>query len=286
MGKCILKGTCKMEINKHVLFPAALLCLVVWAGCSKEAPISKGMQASENERMPSKLQAVQVELTNLANRVTACNVPSYDYVASLRKKLSDMTPVERETAFAFVEDLFSYPRLRQFPLSQRENSMTAYSSIVLKLANLFSAELEKPEKAWAFLLRTILVFDTERDIVSAPVFDPHTPPMGLSITKGMYVEAMAREKFNVVRRGFEESCYFIRYFYRLSLEEQNEWIDRLQKAAGRKVVIYNPDDPAKEPPKRPFTIPSHLPPQVQEKMREIRRDALKKAGIDPSTEGL
>ena len=44
--------------------------------------------------------------------------------------------------------------------------------------------------------------------------------------------------------------------------------------------------PAKEPPKRPFTIPSHLPPQVQEKMREIRRDALKKTGIDPSTEGL
>ena len=84
--------------------------------------------------------------------------------------------------------------------------MTAYSSIVLKLANLFSAELEKPEKAWAFLLRTILVFDTERDIVSAPVFDPHTPPMGLSITKGMYVEAMAREKFNVVRRGFERAA--------------------------------------------------------------------------------
>lgn len=200
------KGTCKMEINKHVLFPAALLCLVVLAGCSKEAPISKGIQASENERVPSKLQAVQVELTNLANRVKACNVPSYDYVASLRKKLSDMTPVERETAFVCVEDLFSYPRLRQFPLSQRENSMTAYSSIVLKLANLFSAELEKPEKAWAFLLRTILVFDTERDIVSAPVFDPHTPPMGLSITKGMYVEAMAREKFNVVRRGFERAA--------------------------------------------------------------------------------
>ena len=79
------KGTCEMEINKHVLFPAALLCLVVLAGCSKEAPISKGMQASENERVPSKLQAVQVELTNLANRVKACNVPSYDYVASLRE---------------------------------------------------------------------------------------------------------------------------------------------------------------------------------------------------------
>ena len=128
-----------MEINKHVLFPAALLCLVVLAGCSKEAPISKGMQASENERVLSKLQAVQVELTNLANRVTACNVPSYDYVASLRKKLSDMTPVERETAFACVEDLFSYPRLRQFPLSQREKSMAAYISIVLALANFVSA---------------------------------------------------------------------------------------------------------------------------------------------------
>ena len=286
MGKCILKGTCKMKVDKHVHFLASLLYLIVLVGCSKEAPICKGMQANENERVPSKLQAVQAELTNLANRVNACNVPSYDYVASLREKLSDMTPVEREAAFACVEDLFSYPRLRQFPLSQRENSMTAYSSIVLKLANLFSAELEKPEKAWAFLLRTILIFDTERDIVSAPIFDPHTPPMGIDITKGMYVEEMDRGKFNAVRRGFEESSYFIRYFYRLSLEEQNEWIDRLQKAAGRKVVICNPDAPTQEPPKRPFTIPSHLPPQVQDKMRAIRREALKKAGIDPATEGL
>ena len=53
--------------------------------------------------------------------------------------------------------------------------MLVYSSIVLKLTNLFSEEFENPERAWAFLLRTILVFDTERDIVSAPIFDPHTP---------------------------------------------------------------------------------------------------------------
>ena len=207
-------------------------------------------------------------------------------MASLREKLSEMSYSERETAFTCVEDVFSYPRLRQFPLSQRENSMLVYSSIVLKLTNLFSEEFKKPERTWAFLLRTILVFDTERDIVSAPIFDPHTPPMGLHITKGMYVDAMDREKFNVVRRGFESSSSFIRYFYGLPAEQQKEWIDRLQNVAGRKVVIYNPDDPASEPPKRRIIIPTHLPPQVQEKMRAIRREALKKAGIDPSTEGL
>ena len=275
-----------MEINKHVLSLATLFCLVVLVGCSKEMPISKDKQGSKNERVTSKLEAVQVELTNLANRVYACNVPSYDYVTSLREKLSEMSYSERETALTCVEDVFSYPRLRQFPLSQRKNSMQAYSSIVMKLTNLFSEELEAPEKAWAFLLRTILVFDTERDIVSAPIFDPHTPPMGLHITKDMYVDAMEREKFNAVRRGFEESRYFIRYFYRLPVEQQKEWIDRLQKVAGRKVVIYNPDDPASEPPKRRIIIPAHLPPQVQEKMRAIRREALIKAGIDPATEGL
>ena len=275
-----------MEINKHVLSLATLFCLVVLVGCSKEMPISKDKQGSKNERVTSKLEAVQVELTNLANRVYACNVPSYDYVTSLREKLSEMSYSERETALTCVEDVFSYPRLRQFPLSQRKNSMQAYSSIVMKLTNLFSEELEAPEKAWAFLLRPILVFDTERDIVSAPIFDPHTPPMGLHITNDMYVDAMAREKFNAVRRGFEESRYFIRYFYRLPVEQQKEWIDRLQKVAGRKVVIYNPDDPASEPPKRRIIIPAHLPPQVQEKMRAIRREALIKAGIDPATEGL
>jgi hypothetical protein len=280
------KGICKMEVDKHVLFLVPLLCLVVWVGCSKEVPISKDKQDSKNERVPSKLEAVQVELTNLANRVHVGNVPSYDYVTSLREKLSEMSYSERETALTCVEDVFSYPRLRQFPLSQRENSVLAYSSIVLKLTNLFAEELEKPEKAWTFLLRTILVFDTERDIVSAPIFDPHTPPMGLHITKGMYVDAMEREKFNAVRRGFEESRYFMRYFYRLPVEQQKEWIDRLQKVAGRKVVIYNPDDPASEPLKRRIVIPSHLPPQIQEKMRAIRREALIKAGIDPATEGL
>ena len=275
-----------MEINKHVLSLATLFCLVVLVGCSKEMPISKDKQGSKNERVTSKLEAVQVELTNLANRVYACNVPSYDYVTSLREKLSEMSYSERETALTCVEDVFSYPRLRQFPLSQRKNSMQAYSSIVMKLTNLFSEELEAPGKAWAFLLRTILVFDTERDIVSAPIFDPHTPPMGLHITKDMYVDAMEREKFNAVRRGFEKSSYFIRYFYRLPVEQQKEWIDRLQKVAGRKVVIYNPDDPASKPPKRRIVIPSHLPPQVQETMRAIRREALIKAGIDPATEGL
>lgn len=286
MDKCILKGTCKMKNTKHVLFLVTLLCLVVLAGCSKEVPISKGMQDNRNERILSKLDAIQVELTNLANRVHACNVPSYDYVASLREKLSGLSPSERDTALTCVGEIFSYPRLRQFPLSQRENSMLAYSSIVLKLANLFSEELEKPEKAWAFLLRTILVFDTERDIVSAPIFDPHTPLMGLHITKGMYVDRMESKKFDAIRDGFEENPSFMKYYNRLPAEQQKEWIDRLQKVAGRKVVIYNPDDPASEPPRRRIIIPSHLPPQVQEKMRAIRREALIKAGIDPATEGL
>ena len=74
-----------MEVDKHVLFLASLLCLVVLVGCSKEGSISKDMQDSKNERTPSKLEAVQMELTNLANRVYVGNVPSYNYVESLRK---------------------------------------------------------------------------------------------------------------------------------------------------------------------------------------------------------
>ena len=91
-----------MEVDKHVLFLASLLCLVVLVGCSKEVPISKDKQDNKNEQMPSKLEAVQVELTNLANRVYSCNVPSYDYVASLREKLSEMSHSERETAHTVV----------------------------------------------------------------------------------------------------------------------------------------------------------------------------------------
>lgn len=275
-----------MKVTRRIILWATMLCLLGTIGCSRETPIGKNAQDDKGGRELSKLQEVQTELTNLANRVHACNVPSYDYVASLRKKLSEMSPSERETAFGCVEDVFFRPRLRQFPLSQRENSMMAYSSIVLKLANLFSEEFENSERVWLFLLRTIAVFDSDRVIVSAPSFDPHTPLYGLHITKGMYANAMDREKFNAVSRGFEQNTFFVRYYHRLSAEEQKEWIARLKKAAGRKVVIYDPCNPGRETPKRPLTIPSHLPPQVQEHYREIRRNALKKAGIDPSVEGL
>ncbi len=275
-----------MKVTRRFILWATMLCLLGMIGCSRETPIGKVAQDDKGGRELSKLQEVQTELTNLANRVHACNVPSYDYVASLRKKLSEMSPSERETAFGCVEDVFSRPRLRQFPLSQRENSMLAYSSIVLKLTNLFSEEMENSERVWLFLLRIIAVFDSDRVIVSAPSFDPHTPLFGLHITKGMYADAMDAEKFEAIQKGFEQNIFFVRYYHRLSAEQQKEWIARLRKAAGRKVVIYDPGNPGRETPKRPLTIPSHLPPQVQEQYREIRRNALKKAGIDPSVEGL
>ena len=275
-----------MKIIKKVVVYALAFFIASCLGCSENARQDSANKTAKSDVQFPKLQLVQADMTNAAACVTACRIPRHNYLEVLVNSLSELSQTQREEAFDFATEVFSCPKIKKFPLSQRQRSIYVYIWIVKNITVAFADKLEEPVKVWRFLLKAISVFDRERDIVSAPDFDPQTPPMGLHITKGMYVDAMDSMKFDAIREGFEENLSFMKYYNRLPVEQQKEWIDRLQKVAGRKVVIYNPDDPTSEPPKRRITIPSHLPPQVQEKMRAIRREALIKAGIDPATEGL
>ena len=238
------------------------------------------------QSIPSKVERIQAELTDMATGVSACALPQYDYAASLSDKLTELSPAERDEAFLCMERIFSQTRRKEFPLSERQRSLRAYYDIVLNSATVFSEKLEEQSKAWKFLLRTISVFDDECRIVSTSEFDPHTPEQGIYITKDMYVHSMGSEKFNAIQRGFEENISFVKYYHNLTGEQQKEWLAQLEKVARRKVVIFDPNNPGRELPRQSFSPPSHLPKTVQEKLRTIRRDALNKAGIDPSSEGL
>lgn len=275
-----------MRIVKRVILHVVTVCFVGILGCSDESSQDSAVQVIKENGTSLKLECIQTELTNVAAYVHSCCIPSYDYVASLTNQLSALSPFECEEAFRFMEKTFSRPQLKEFPLSDRELSMFAYGSIVLNIANIFSEKLENPAEVWDFLLRAIALFDSERIVVSAPDFDPHPPALGLRITKGMYAQAMEHEKHKAIRFGFEKNSFFVNYYHQLPDAQQKTWIARLEKVAGRKVTIFDPKNPYQESPRQQFTVPADLPLELQEKIRNRRRDALKAAGIDPAVEGL
>ena len=275
-----------MEIHKIVVRQALALCLAGIFGCSEEPARGSVVHVDKTECQPTKLECIQTELSNIAVGVRY-GCPPYDYVASLTNKLSALSPSEREEAFRFAEKAFSRPKLKEYPLGEREHSMCAFGEIVLDISNVFLEKWDRPTEVWNFLLRAISEFDNERLVVLAPDFELRgEPPMGLRTTKGSYVHAMECEKRRIIQLVFERSPLFGEYYHQLPVERQKEWIARLEKAAGRKVEIFDPKNPMRESSRQPFTVPAHLPLQVQELIRNQRREALKKAGVDPSVEGL
>ena len=275
-----------MEITKKFIQYALMLCLVGFLGCFDESTQDSITPTVEKDCPPSRLECVKTEMSDIVACVHSCSFPHYDYVTSLTNKLSALSPSEREEAFRFAENALSCPQIKEGALSEREQSVCAFSKIVQDIAYAFLVASEEPIKVWNFLLRAFAVFDNECLIVMAPDFDPRPPRFGLRITKCMYTEAMRNAKSYAIRFGFEDSAFFVKYYHSLPVEKQKEWIVRLEEAAGRKVVIFDPNNSSQKLPRRPFTIPADMPPQVQEHLKGIRRDALKKAGIDPSSEDL
>ena len=61
------------------------------------------------------------------------------------------------------------------------------------------------------------------------------------------------KKFTAIREAFEGRL-FGRFFHGLSEAERKDWLSRIEKAAGRKVVVFDPahpDRPLPRPPVRP-----------------------------------
>ena len=285
MGKCISMGDCEMEIHKIVVRQALAFCLACLLGCSEEPSRGATVQVDKTECQPTKLECIQTELSNIAAGVRY-GCPPYDYVASLTNKLSALSPSEREEAFRFAEKAFSRPKLKEGSFWERQHSMYAFGEIVLDISNVFLVKWDRPTEVWDFLLRAISELDKDCLVVSAPDFKVHESARVSRIMKGSYVDYMKQEKNRVILLAFERSPLFGKYYHQLPVERQKEWIARLEKAAGRKVDIFDPKNPKRESPRQPFTVPEYLPLQVQELMRNQRREALKKAGIDPSVEGL
>ena len=277
-----------MKISRIAPFAAAGVFAIAIVGCSKreqaiqEAPSQKPQEAF----VQTPLECVKIELTNIAATVSTTYPPQYDYVAVVGDRLAALSSADREIAFNFMVEVFARPKLREFPLSQRESSLGTYLSIVGKLAPVFASHIEDQSRAWEFLLGTLSVLDQEYQTVSAPDFDPRNPPMGIIQRVGDYLVHLYHKRFRAVREWFEISMRFSSFYWSLTEDVRVEWQAKLEKAAQRKVVVFDPANAFQELPRRKFTVSPYLPADMQEKKRAERRKMLIEAGIDPAEEGL
>ena len=175
----------------------------------------------------------------------------------------------------------------QFGISEgTDHCGIPYVTTIRRVTTVFLMTCDFKEKIWDFLLQALSVFDEEVRIVNAPGVDPHEPECGFSIMAGDYELEIEHMRFYAIREKFEDNQMFGRYYRELPPERQKEWIERIEKAARRKVVIFDPENPEAKLPRMPFLVPSHLSESEKERRREERRKLLRAAGIDPAEEGL
>ena len=277
-----------MQIRRIDILAAVGLLFIAVVGCSRQdqPDQSPTIKESGHEFVPTPLECLKIELTNIAETVKTAYPPQYDYVAVVGDRLAALSSADREIAFDFMVEVFAKPKLKEFPLSQRESSLGTYMSVVGKLAPVFASHMEDQSKSWEFLLGTLSVLDQEHKTVSAPDFNPGNPPMGIIQREGDYLVHLYHRRFRAVREWFEISMPFSSFYRSLPDDVRIEWQAKLENAAQRKVVVYDPADAFQQLPRRKFTVSPYLPADQQEKKRAERRKALIEAGIDPAEEGL
>ena len=255
-------------------------CLGVVIGCSD----SSVEQICVIETSP--LAQIKIEISNLASNVTKGCSAERRHFSDLAKQVAVLTSTDRESAFNFMVASLRKPLLKEYPLSERELSLEAYVTTIRSLTTVFLMTCDFKEKIWDFVLQAFSVFDEEVQIVNAPGFDPHEPECGFSIMPGDYELEVEHMRFYAIREKFEDNQMFGRYYRELPPERQREWVERIEKVARRKVVIYDVNHPEVKLPRRPFLLPSYYSESEKERRREERRKLLRAAGIDPAEEGL
>ena len=261
---------------RTILFLAAVAAFL---GCPRrvETSFQDGESRSSCPHGQDDVSVVTLDASNLVAYVTLGQIPDHIYFSDLKKKLDKLSPDERERMFDAVSSMLRNPRLRDHPLSARENSLDAYLAIVNRITFVFIGKIRNPEIVWKFLLKTFYVFDSERKIVSSESYDPHDPPMGLTRRRMDYLSDLDTKLFYAVRRCFEGEP-FSSFLRTLPEEKRRCWIDEVETIAKRKVCLFDPGNPNQAMPRLPFRPSPYLPQKCQEKIKAMYREVLQKAG--------
>ena len=265
----------------QLVFAACLGLVVGCSGSSGERTADAEAKAPTNP-----VERIKFEISNLASNVTKGYSSDRKYFSDLAKRVGELSSLERDEAFTFAMEALRKPALKEYPLSDRELSLDTYVTTIRRVTTVFLMTCDFKEKIWDFLLQALSVFDEEVRIVNAPGVDPHEPECGFSIMAGDYELEIEHMRFYAIREKFEDNQMFGRYYRELPPERQKEWIERIEKAARRKVVIYDMNHPEVKLPRMPFLLPSYYSESEKERRREERRKLLRAAGIDPAEEGL
>ena len=259
-------------------------CLGLVVGCS-DSPVEH-KAVVETKSPPSPLEQIKSEISNLASNVGNGCFHDRQYFDGLTRRIGELPLPDREAAFNVAVEAWKNPVLKEYPLSDREKSLDAYIITASRLTSVFLLTCDFKERIWDFMLHAFSALDEEERIVGAPGFDPRNPDRGIVILPGDYLSAIFNMRFSAIREKFEANPMFGRYYHNLPPVRQKEWIERIEKAARRKVVICDPRSPDEKLPRKPFLLPSYLSESEKERRREARRKLLRAAGIDPAEEGL
>ena len=122
----------------------------------------------------------------------------------------------------------------------RERSVEAYQNLYSTLCDFAVKSVADQGWAWALRLRSIERLRQELELQrKGPMPEPTRPSMGIIQIYGGYYLYVRRQIFYNIRHQFEDGAFGL-FFDTIAPEEQNKWISRIEKTAGRKVVISSP----------------------------------------------
>ena len=122
----------------------------------------------------------------------------------------------------------------------REWSVKEYLNLYATLCDFAVNSITDKGWAWALRLRPIERLRQELELQrDGPMPEPTRPPMGITRGYGQYYIQVRRQIFYNIRHQFEDGAFGL-FFDTIAPEEQEKWISRIEKTAGRKVVISSP----------------------------------------------
>ena len=158
----------------------------------------------------------------------------------------------------------------------REFSLSVYLEFVNKLSAGLAERNHDYEKKMDFLLRAYEVFDREYVTVSAFDDDWGKVDFGIHLRREDYFARLYTKRFYAFRCHFEGDRPFSSYYHSLPAEKRSEILEKLEAAAKRKIVIYDPKNPHRQLPRMDVKYLN-----LSEMQRKIHLDALKRMESEP-----
>ena len=212
----------------NIVKPFVLACILASgiAGCNVR-------QESDEIKIGNELASMSIadfgSQTNASGRL--------GYVLSL---VSGMNQTNRVAQLKRVADRLDALPFADGCYDDREGAVKAYLNIYSTLCDFAVKSVADQEWAWALHLRPIERLKQELDLLrKGPMPEPTRPSMGIIQIYGGYYLYVRRQIFYAIRHNFEDSAFGL-FFDSVAPEEQEKWISRIEKVAGRKVVISSP----------------------------------------------